>query len=33
MHITGMDETFPEIRNPALSIISLPRQAKAAGLG
>jgi anti-sigma B factor antagonist len=27
MRITGMDETFPEVRNPALSVISLPRQA------
>ena len=27
MHITGMDEAFPEVRNPALSVISLPRQA------
>jgi anti-anti-sigma factor len=27
MHITGMDEAFPEVRNPTLSIISLPRQA------
>src|ERR1700734_211157 len=27
MHITGMDEAFPEVRNPTLSMISLPRQA------
>jgi anti-anti-sigma factor len=27
MRITGMDETFPEVRNPTLSVISLPRQA------
>lgn len=27
MHITGMDETFPEVRNPMLSVITLPRQA------
>ncbi len=33
MHITGMDEAFPEVRNPALSAITLPRQARAAGLG
>ena len=26
MNITGMDETFPEVRNPKLSVISLPRQ-------
>ncbi|MGH3245588.1 MAG: STAS domain-containing protein, partial [Trebonia sp.] len=28
MRITGMDESFPEVRNPALSVITLPRQAK-----
>jgi anti-anti-sigma factor len=33
MAITGMDETFPEIRNPALSVISLPRQAAITSLG
>ena len=33
MHITGLDEVFPEVRNHALSVITLPRQAKAAGLG
>jgi len=27
MRITGMDEAFPEVRNPALSIIAWPRQA------
>src|SRR5690242_14158312 len=27
MHITGMDEAFPEVRSPSLSVISLPRQA------
>ena len=27
MYITGMDEAFPEVRNPSLSVISLPRQA------
>jgi anti-anti-sigma factor len=27
MHITGMDEAFPEVRNPTLSVIALPRQA------
>jgi len=27
MHITGMDEAFPEVRNPALSVIAWPRQA------
>jgi anti-sigma B factor antagonist len=33
MAITGMDETFPEISNPALSFISLPRQAAITRLG
>ncbi len=33
MRITGMDEAFPEVRNPALAVIALPRQARAAGLG
>ena len=33
MHITGMDEVFPEVRGQALSVIALPRQAKVAGLG
>src|ERR1700735_4681333 len=27
MTITGMDETFPEVRTPGLSALSLPRQA------
>src|SRR5580698_6983911 len=27
MAITGMDEAFPEVRNPALSVIAFPRQA------
>lgn len=27
MHITGMDEAFPEVRYPPLSVIDLPRQA------
>ena len=27
MHITGMDEAFPEVRNPALTMIAWPRQA------
>lgn len=26
MHITGMDEAFPEVRYPPLSVIALPRQ-------
>jgi anti-anti-sigma factor len=29
MRITGMDEAFPEVRNPALSMIAWPRQATA----
>ena len=29
MHITGMDEAFPEVRKPSLSIIAWPRQATA----
>jgi len=33
MHVTGMDEVFPEVRNSALSAVTLPRQARAAGLG
>ena len=33
MRITGMDEAFPEVRSPALSIISLPRQAAVTSLG
>jgi anti-anti-sigma regulatory factor len=27
MRITGMDEAFPEVRNPALSMLAWPRQA------
>lgn len=26
MHITGMDEAFPEVRTPAISMIAWPRQ-------
>jgi anti-sigma B factor antagonist len=26
MNITGMDETFPEVRNPGVSVLSVPRQ-------
>lgn len=26
MHITGMDEAFPEVRSPAISMIAWPRQ-------
>lgn len=33
MRITGMDEAFPEVRNPALSVIALPRQAAATAFG
>lgn len=29
MRITGMDEAFPEVRNPALTMIAWPRQATA----
>jgi anti-anti-sigma factor len=29
MHITGMDEAFPEVRNPPLTMIAWPRQAAA----
>lgn len=29
MRITGMDEAFPEVRNPKLSMIAWPRQAAA----
>ncbi len=32
MHITGMDEAFPEVRGSGLSAFTLPRQARAAGL-
>jgi anti-sigma B factor antagonist len=27
MHITGMEETFPEVGTPALTMIAWPRQA------
>jgi len=27
MRITGMDQAFPEVRNPALTVIAWPRQA------
>ena len=33
MHITGMDEAFPEGRNPALTVLSFPRQAAVAAHG
>jgi anti-anti-sigma factor len=33
MHITGMDEVFPEVRSPSLSLITLPRQATVTLLG
>ena len=33
MHITGMDEAFPEVRSPSLSLIKLPRQATVTLLG
>jgi anti-sigma B factor antagonist len=33
MRITGMDEAFPEVRSPALSVLSLPRQAAVTTLG
>ncbi len=33
MHITGMDEAFPEVRNPAPSVLSFPRQAAVAAHG
>jgi anti-sigma B factor antagonist len=29
MHITGIDEAFPEVRKPSLSMIAWPRQAAA----
>jgi anti-sigma B factor antagonist len=28
MHITGMDEAFPEVRRPSAAMITLPRQDK-----
>lgn len=33
MHITGMDEAFPEVRNPALAVLNLPWQAAVAARG
>jgi anti-sigma B factor antagonist len=33
MRITGLDEAFPEVRSPALSVIALPRQAAATAFG
>lgn len=30
MRITGLDQTFPEVRNPGLRMIAWPRQAAAA---
>ena len=33
MRITGMDEAFPEVRNPALTVLSFPRQAAVAAHG
>jgi anti-sigma B factor antagonist len=33
MHITGMDEAFPEVRNPALTVLNMPRQAAVAARG
>jgi anti-sigma B factor antagonist len=33
MRITGMDEAFPEVRNPPLSVLTLPRQSAATVLG
>jgi anti-anti-sigma factor len=33
MRITGMDEAFPEVRSPSLSVLSLPRQAAVTTLG
>jgi anti-sigma B factor antagonist len=32
MHITGMDEAFPEVRSPSLSVLSLPRQSAVTAL-
>lgn len=32
MRITGLDEIFPELRNPALSLIAWPRQASVSPL-
>lgn len=33
MRITGMDEAFPEVRSPSLSVLSLPRQTAVTTLG
>lgn len=33
MRITAMDEAFPEIRNPALAALTLPRQASMTAVG
>lgn len=33
MRITGLDEAFPEVRNPTPSVISLPRQVSLAAGG
>jgi anti-anti-sigma factor len=33
MRITGMDEAFPEVRNPALTTIAWPRQASPTAIG
>ena len=33
MRITGMDEAFPEVRSPALSVLSLPRQTVLTAIG
>jgi hypothetical protein len=33
MRITGMDEAFPEVRSPALTVLSLPRQTALTPIG
>jgi anti-anti-sigma factor len=33
MHITGMDEAFPEVRTPSLAMIAWPRQAAPTTIG
>jgi anti-sigma B factor antagonist len=33
MRITGMDEAFPEVRNPALTVLALPRQSAMTAIG
>jgi anti-anti-sigma factor len=33
MRITGMDEAFPEVRSPSLSMIAWPRQASPTTIG